>query len=68
MDQQLIAQFEDLMARVQTTKNLVVQKDAEITRLTAQARDRMAVLPTGASEAVTRLRTEVGKRQLDLDS
>lgn len=68
MDQQLVAQFEDLMARVQTTKNLVMQKDAEITRLTAQARDRMAVLPTGESEAVKKLRTEVGKRKLDLES
>lgn len=67
MDDTLVKQFEELMAKVGTTKNIIQQKEEEIRRLTTEAQKRAAAVPAGQSDAVVKLRREVEQRQSDLD-
>ena len=65
MDDSLVQQFEELMAKVSTTRNITQQKEDEIKRLTMEAQKRAAAVPVGQSDAVVKLRQEVQQRQVD---
>eukprot|EP01049_Picozoa_sp_SAG25_P005237 SAG25_NODE_352_length_9272_cov_9.627385_2_plen_449_part_00 len=67
MDDSLVQQFEELMAKVSTTRNITQQKEDEIKRLTMEAQKRAAAVPVGQSDAVVKLRQEVQQRQVDLE-
>jgi chromosome segregation ATPase len=62
-----VQQFEELMAKVSTTRNITQQKEDEIKRLTMEAQKRAAAVPVGQSDAVVKLRQEVQQRQVDLE-
>lgn len=63
----MVQQFEELMAKVSTTRNITQQKEDEIKRLTMEAQKRAAAVPVGQSDAVVKLRQEVQQRQVDLE-